>query len=305
MLVATITSTTSTTSTSSTTSTTYIWHIKKSERDRHNNVKKKMQRTLLVAILAFGTTAHRHGPIPSRRRLLTTATAAVCFAPAMARAVPDATGLFPDCPSATDACVSSQDDRAATWDAPWMSEGSLTDAMDALVRAVERTGGLVAERRERYLRAEFAEQQLLGGTALDDAEFFFTPSDVLVQFRAARRGEARSDFGANRKRLEKLRIALGWEKTPVLRNRRRALVVVESPFDQFGPATNELDALGFTARDMVPAETSKAEMYGDLDPLAAAWSAPSAQMRERRAADTGKQLQQLWLREADDRVRSK
>ena len=72
--------------------------------------------------------------------------------------------------------------------------------------------------------------------------------------RSERRGAAPTDFGSNRKRLEKARIALGWEKVPVLRNRRRALVVVESPLDTFGPATYDKDAFGFSARELVPAE---------------------------------------------------
>ena len=40
---------------------------------------------------------------------------------------------------------------------------------------------------------------------------------------------------------------------------RRALVVVESPFDSFGPATYERDELGFTNRDLVPAEANQKE----------------------------------------------
>ena len=55
---------------------------------------------------------------------------------------------------------------------------------------------------------------------------------------------------------------------------RRALVVVESPFDSFGPATYERDELGFTNRDLVPAEANQKELYGDLDPLAAPWRKP-------------------------------
>jgi hypothetical protein len=35
--------------------------------------------------------------------------------------------------------------------------------------------------------------------------------------------------------LEAVRIRLGWEEVPILRNRRRALFFGESPFDEFGP----------------------------------------------------------------------
>ena len=120
----------------------------------------------------------------------------------------------------------------------------------------QKLKGSVVESDERYIRAVFTTSGI-GGTSIDDAEFFFAPDDTLIQFRAARRGEAMSDFGANRKRLEQARIALGYEKVPVLRNRRRALVVVESPLDSFGPAMYARDDLGFTARDMVPAEAGR------------------------------------------------
>lgn len=75
------------------------------------------------------------------------------------------------------------------------------------------------------------------GEDIDDAEWFFVDpdSDAIIEFRAARRGD-RSDGGANARRLEKIRIALGFEKVPVLRNRRRALFIMESPLDAFGPS---------------------------------------------------------------------
>lgn len=130
-------------------------------------------------------------------------------------------GLFANCP-ASDTCVSSQDDRPMCWDNPWVAEGSLEDSRTALSRVVTRLGGQIAETDgERYLRAEFRSSNLLGQPTVDDAEFYFTPNDTLVQFRASRRGETPSDLGANRRRLEKIRIALGWEKVPVLRNRRQ------------------------------------------------------------------------------------
>jgi uncharacterized protein (DUF1499 family) len=91
--------------------------------------------------------------------------------------------------------------------------------------------------------------------------------------RSIRRGSAPTDFGANRKRLEKARIALGWEKVPVLRNRRRALVVVESPFDSFGPALYS-------------------ETYEDTDPRAMPFKPPT-------------KFERAWLRESDDRTRSR
>lgn len=74
--------------------------------------------------------------------------------------------------------------------------------------------------------------------AVDDAEWFFVDpeSDAIIEFRSARRGDKGGDNGANLRRLEKIRIALGFEKVPVLRNRRRALFIMESPLDAFGPS---------------------------------------------------------------------
>lgn len=96
-----------------------------------------------------------------------------------------------------------------------MAEGSLADDYAKLRRTVvKRLGGrVVSEDGERYLRVEFEETGLTGA-AVDEAEFFFTPNDSLVQFKAVRRGGG-PDFGTNKKRLEKARIALGWEKVPV------------------------------------------------------------------------------------------
>ena len=202
-------------------------------------------------------------------------------------------GLFPGCP-ASDTCVSSQDDRPQSWDNPWVFEGDAEGSFKKLKRYLENKlgGRITASDGERFLRVEFEEKTPIGTTTLDDAEFFFAPGDSLVQFRSARRGDAALDFGANRRRLEKARIALGWEKVPVLRNRRRALVVVESPLDSFGPATYGTDKYGFTNRDMVPAESNAVEMYGDTDPMASPWRKPSKGMA-------------TWIRESDDRVRSK
>jgi len=270
----------------------------------------------LVAVIGSAATSHAAAPAGgrfisraaapavSRRGAVAQALAAVGLAGSLRAASADTDdgergkslwprdGLFPDCPADGGACISSQDDRPAVWDNPWIAEGALKDDFEALRRIVERLGGRVtASDNERYLRTEFEEKGALGGVAVDDVEFFFTPGDVLVQFRAERRGGA-ADFGANRKRLEKARIALGWEKVPVLRNRRRALVVVESPLDSFGPATYDLDQYGFPARDLVPAEAPRQSMYGDTDPKASPWKQPSKPM-------------QIWMRESDDRVRSK
>jgi len=241
---------------------------------------------------------------PSIARRAVCTGAAACAAAstasaALAEAPPD--GLFPDC--APNGCVSSQDVRPAAWDNPWEYDGDAASAQTRLVAALTsaKFGGRVLERAERYVRADFD-----GGA--DVAEFYFTPNDDTVQFRAERRDGA--DFGANRGRLEKLRIACGWEKLPVLRNRRRTFIVGESPFDSFGPAMYDRDELGFTQRNLVPAEANQKEMYGDLDPRAAPWRKPDPASAAAAAADRGERgfgarLDELVRSEADDRVRSR
>lgn len=113
----------------------------------------------------------------------------------------------------------------------------VSSALAALQLAVRKAGGRVVRIGEggRYLRAEFPVSVPLLGVDVDDCEWYFTPHDVTVQFRAERR-TGRPDFGENRRRLDGLRQRLGWDLLPVLRNRRRALFFGESPFDDFGPA---------------------------------------------------------------------
>lgn len=101
------------------------------------------------------------------------------------------------------------------------------------------TGSLLAY-NERYVQVEFSDSG--NSEIVDEAEFYFTPNDNTVQFRSIRRGSGLvPDFGANRDRLERLRIALRWESVPVLRNRRRVLFFGESPLDGFGPPTIQFE----------------------------------------------------------------
>ncbi|CAM9198624.1 unnamed protein product, partial [Phaeothamnion confervicola] len=168
--------------------------------------------------------------------------------------------LFSDCP-ASPTCVSSQDDRPYPFAEPWTFDGTQEASKQKLLTYLELMPGTKAP-TDRYLRFEFTEW-LTG--AIDDAEWYFTPNDSTIQFRSARRG-AITDFGQNRRRLEGIRIALGFDKVPVLRNRKRALFFGESVFDTFGES-------GY--RD----EMDLGAVYGDLDPLAPVFETPSARVR--------------------------
>lgn len=65
----------------------------------------------------------------------------------------------------------------------------------------------------RYLRVEFEAANAFPAS-VDDAEFYFTPGDALVQFRCARR-DGPTDFGASRRRMDSIRIALKFESVRV------------------------------------------------------------------------------------------
>lgn len=65
----------------------------------------------------------------------------------------------------------------------------------------------------RYLRVEFEAVDSLT-PSVDDAEFYFTPGDALVQFRCARRSGF-TDFGASRRRMDSIRIALQFESVGI------------------------------------------------------------------------------------------
>lgn len=158
-------------------------------------------------------------------------------------------GLLSRCRGDLKACVASQDDRPEVFEAPWQlpvldkPQAALSAATDVkrelqqLRTAVKQNGGRIValDEARRYLRAEFPVELPFFGSDVDDLEWYFTPGDTIVQFRAERRTR-RPDFGENRRRLEQIRASLGWDVLPVLRNRQRALFFFESPLDNFGPA---------------------------------------------------------------------
>jgi len=169
------------------------------------------------------------------------------------------------------ACVSSFDDRPDHFVAPWEFDGPAAAAFKKLKSTVAALGGeIAAEEAPGYLYATFS-----GGVGgADDVEFLLTPGDTTVslaavwdgrgragqgcarataprhtcptaaqlalgppqvQLRAAARRRGVPDFGRNARRLEELRRATGFGTVPILRNRQRALIFGESPFDTFGP----------------------------------------------------------------------
>jgi uncharacterized protein (DUF1499 family) len=186
----------------------------------------------------------------------------------------DQNGLFALCPESKliSSCVSSQDDRPTYFLPPWCYDSSTYDAKKQLIEKIMKIDGSVIRNiptmnSDRYISVEFQ----TNGDEIDDAEFYFTPNDNTVQFRSLRRGN-RLDFGANRNRIEALRQSLGFESVPVLRNRRRVLVFLESPFDTFGPPTIGFEkSIDNISDDMMYSNG----VYGELDPLAPVWEKSS------------------------------
>lgn len=169
-----------------------------------------------------------------RRRLAPlggAAAAALLGAPRGAGALGVVDGLLEPCPE-TASCSSSQDDAARggrSFAPPWAYDDATWEgARERLLDALGADAGVSDVAVDgRYVRC--------AGDGADDVEFYFTESDATVQFRAARRGGG-TDRNANRDRLERLRRKCGFEQLVILRNRRRLLGVVESPFDDFGPS---------------------------------------------------------------------
>ncbi|KAJ8902035.1 hypothetical protein NDN08_006443 [Rhodosorus marinus] len=164
-------------------------------------------------------------------------------------------GLLADCPEDSFSCVSSQDDAPLHFHEPWEYDGTSSSAQIRLERLLETEyTSRVITSRSGYILIEFFDA--LGN--VDDAEFYFTPGDNLIQFRSNRRGGG-TDLGANKLRMEGIRKKLRFAKVPVLRNRRRVFVFFESPFDSFGPGTSK-------NMDVRKAEDGPATRF-DFDPL--------------------------------------
>ncbi|PNH12254.1 hypothetical protein TSOC_000844, partial [Tetrabaena socialis] len=134
------------------------------------------------------------------------------------------------------ACLSTFDDRPGHFVAPWTyDEATRQAAVSQIVEAVEAQGGAVRQAANYesygYVYATFSS----GWQGTDDVEFLLPDADNTVVLRSAARAPDGLDLGRNERRLEQLRVALGWEPVPILRNRQRTLLFVESPWDSFGP----------------------------------------------------------------------
>ena len=115
-----------------------------------------------------------------------------------------ADGLLQPCP-ATPNCVCSEYSVEGASIEPLGYTGTAEEAWARLKRVVAETGGEVMAEQDGYLHAVYKTPLL---RFLDDVEFRQDKNQQVIHVRSASR-VGRSDFGANRKRVEKIRAALG------------------------------------------------------------------------------------------------
>ena len=115
-------------------------------------------------------------------------------------------------PSTTPNSVSGQ---AALWPdhpqrayaeiAPMKLQGDAVATLSRLAQVIEATAGAsIVERKPDYVYAQFTTPLM---RYVDDVEFWFDPAANVIQLRSASR-LGHGDLGANRTRIERLRVAM-------------------------------------------------------------------------------------------------
>lgn len=185
-------------------------------------------------------------------------------------------GLLADCPhgrSVGAGCVSSQDDTPGVFAEPWdysedafVADSSFVTVLNKVQSAILSVAGRRGDtvhiilRQGRYLRVSILDAQ---STEASTGEFYITPNDTTVQFRIAASSGlpgGRSSL-RNVERAESIRKELRFLKLPVLRNRQRSFLFVESDaLDRFGPGSASLGPPAELGRDAL-------EGRADFDPL--------------------------------------
>ena len=110
---------------------------------------------------------------------------------------------FLNCPDSPN-CVSSQSAEEARFIEPLQYAGNRADARQILINILENeTRVRVVKVETDYLHAEF---RTLIFRFVDDVEFYFPPAESIIHVKSASR-TGYYDFGANRRRVERLRAA--------------------------------------------------------------------------------------------------
>jgi uncharacterized protein (DUF1499 family) len=111
-------------------------------------------------------------------------------------------GKLRPCPNSPN-CVVSENDTAVSRVEALPFEGAPDRAWGLLRQTVERNAGSIREDRDGYLWATFTSSIF---RFVDDVEFRLDAARGVIHVRSASRA-GYSDFGVNRKRVEKLRTA--------------------------------------------------------------------------------------------------
>ena len=114
---------------------------------------------------------------------------------------PEEDGKFSPCPNSPN-CISSQSTNTARFVAPLQYAGSLPDARQRLIEVLKNTKRVVLVKAEtNYIHAEFR-SRIFG--FVDDVECYFPPEERVIHVKSASR-TGYYDFGANRRRVERIR----------------------------------------------------------------------------------------------------
>jgi uncharacterized protein (DUF1499 family) len=111
-------------------------------------------------------------------------------------------GQLRPCP-ATPNCVCSEHRVEGAYIEPLSYTSVAADAWAEIKRVISKTDGVVITEEADYLRAVYQTPLL---RYIDDVEFRQDKNNQLIHVRSASR-VGQSDFGANRKRVEKIRAA--------------------------------------------------------------------------------------------------
>jgi uncharacterized protein (DUF1499 family) len=112
-------------------------------------------------------------------------------------------GRLSPCPK-TPNCVCSESRASPSYIAPFEFAGTADSAWNRARRAIQTAGGTVNKDDRSYLWASFTTKWL---HFVDDVELRLDADYHVIHVRSASR-VGRSDFGANRKRVERLRMML-------------------------------------------------------------------------------------------------
>ena len=111
-------------------------------------------------------------------------------------------GRLRACPH-TPNCVSSEQQNEGAFIEPLSFSSTADDAWGDAKRAIVETGGVIVSEGDGYLRAQFVTPLM---RYIDDVELRMDLNKHVIHIRSASR-VGRSDLGANRARVEKIRMA--------------------------------------------------------------------------------------------------